>query len=149
MMQKSAFAFQHPPANSFRVPGLLPGHIVNPAMSNDGKCSRLQPPLNLSLPAKLPSPAPCCRVGFPASSAFSLTSHSPSVAPQPLGSGLASSLAPLVQPTECRPHMSQVFRSGIHELWSSWGCSCFGSREKVRKVCRMFSYTQPQSWVRA
>lgn len=133
MLQKSALAFQHPPANPFRVPGLSLSHVVNPAMSNDGKCgNRLQPPEICLCRPNSPLQPPAAEWGF--LPALPSASHPlPLRGPQPLGSGLPSSLAPLVQPIECSPHMPQVFRSSIHELLSSWGCSCFGSREKVGK----------------
>lgn len=132
MLQKSAFVFQHPLANSFRVPGLLLGHVVNPAMSNDGKCSGFSPLKSVSA-GQTPLSNPLLQSGVSCQLCLQPPLPLPLCGPQPLASGLPSLLAPLVQPIEFSPHMPQVFRSSIHELLSSCGCSCSGSREKVRK----------------
>lgn len=56
-------------------------------------------PLNTPLLAKPPPPASHCRGGFPAGSAFSLASCSPSVAPSPLAPGSLPSQLPLHGPS--------------------------------------------------
>lgn len=53
--------------------------------------------------------------------------------PQTLGSGLPPSPAPLTRPIERSPGVPQVFGPRVHKSQSSWGCSCFGSREKVSR----------------
>ena len=96
-----------------------------------------------------PLPAPCHRGGFPAGSAFSLASRSPSVAPSPLAHGCLAPPSSLARPTECGRSVPQIFGPHIRDLRSSWSCSCFGSWEKAGEGWRglRFSYragSQPE-----